>query len=104
MNKRKCIHCGQINDGSAASIVSMKPCKAPDGDGHRWVYNCAYKRPFTEKFPFKYIVRVQGWEAYTTNEQKWIALQSQLDENNIFTFDASLRAKLEVNGFTVTRL
>ncbi len=86
------------------SFMKLKPCKAADGDGHQWMYNSVYKQPFTDKFPFKYIVRVNGWEAYTTNEEKWNHLQSQLDEKEIFTFDAKLRAKLEVEGFTVTRM
>ena len=104
MNKKKCIHCGQIMDDTIESFMKISPCNAADGDGHQWMYNNAYKQPFTEKFPFKYIVRVHGWEAYTTSEEKWIDLQKQLDEKELFTFDAMVRAKLEVNGFTVTQM
>ena len=98
------MYCNQITDGSTESFMKIEPCNAPDGDGHSWIYNSAYKRPFTERYPFEYIVRVQGWEARTTIEEKWTNLQKQLDEKEIFTFDATMRAKLEVAGFTVTRL
>lgn len=103
MKKKKCYHCGQLHDGTIENFMELKPCNAADGDGHCWIYNTARFYPFTEKYPFEYEVSVIGYTATTTNKDKWIKLQKQLEEKNIFEFDPKMIAKLQVAGFTVER-
>ena len=101
MKKKICYHCKQIHDGTIENFMELKPCNAQDGDGHYWIYNIARTFPYTEKYPFKYEVSVIGHIATTTNKDKWIELQKQLEENNIFEFDGKMKEKLTMAGFTI---
>jgi hypothetical protein len=103
MSKKKCVYCKQIWDGTTKAFMEIQPCNAPDGDGHLWAYNSAWKRQNTEKFPFIYFVALRGYVVNTTDESKWMALQTHLDANDIFDLTTEQINKLSIQGFGVVR-
>jgi hypothetical protein len=103
MKKKICIYCHQIDDGTMEGFMKVEPCNAPDGDGHSWFYNKAYKRSFTEKFPFQYFVIVKSYTAKTIDENKWNTLQSHLEEQDLFDFNLYMITQLEIAGFTIVK-